>query len=507
MIRRALGLVVAGAILLAAAIFWRAGRFTSRQVVPLPPDRLEIDSADAVERLTLAIRLPTISDEDSTRRDPRALLAMHTLLDRAFPRVHAILRREVIGRSLLYTWLGADTALPALLLAGHMDVVPADSTTWSHPPFSGAVADGYVWGRGALDDKVGVLGLLEAVEALLGDGFHPTRTVYLAFGHDEEIGGPQGAAAIAALLARRGVRLEAVIDEGGAIVQGVVPGVAAPVATVGIAEKGSVSLALVARAAAGHSSMPPSRTAIGLLARAIDRLEQHQFPGSLRASRGLFEAVGPEMAWPYRVLFANLWLFEPVVVRRLVAEPATAAAVRTTIAPTIIDGGTKDNVLPGSARAVVNLRILPGETVQGTIARVREVVADPAITISVVDTGDDPSAVSPAGASEFRALAAAIRQIHPDAVVAPYLVLGATDARHYASLTPNVYRFLPVRLASRDLERLHGVDERIGVADYLDAVRVYAQIIRNLARSRADVDRVSQGAHIAPATKRDLVGR
>lgn len=507
MMRRALALVAASAILLAAVILWRAGRFTSRQVVPLPADPLEIDSADAVERLALAIRLPTVSDEDSTRRDPRTLLAMHTLLDGAFPRVHASLRREVIGRSLLYTWPGADTSLPALLLAGHMDVVPADPTGWSHPPFSGAVAEGYVWGRGALDDKVGVLGVLEAVEALLGDGFHPIRTVYLAFGHDEEIGGTRGAAAIAALLARRGVRLEAVIDEGGAIVQGIVPGVAAPVATVGIAEKGSVSLALVARAAGGHSSMPPSRTAIGLLARAIDRLEHHQFPGSLRASRGLFEAVGPEMAWPYRVLFANLWLFEPVVVRRLVAEPSTAAAVRTTIAPTIIDGGTKDNVLPGSARAVVNLRILPGETVQSTVARVREVVADPAIAISVVGAGDDPSAVSPPGAPEFRALAAAIRQIHPDAVVAPYLVLGATDARHYAALTPNVYRFLPTRLAGRDLERLHGVDERIAVADYLDAIRVYAQIIRNLAPSRADVDRVSQGVHIAPATKRDLVGR
>ena len=494
-------------MLLAAVILWRAGHFTSRQVVPPPADRLAIDSAAAVERLALAIRLPTVSDEDSTRRDPRPLLALHSMLDGAFPRVHAILRREEIGRSLLYAWPGADTALPALLLAGHMDVVPADSARWSHPPFSGAVTNGYVWGRGALDDKVGVLGALEAVEALLAEGFHPMRTVYLAFGHDEEIGGSQGAAEIAALLARRGVRLEAVIDEGGAIVQGVVPGVAAPVATVGIAEKGSVSLALVAHAAGGHSSMPPSHTAIGRLARAIARLEHHQFPGSLRASRGLFEAVGPEMAWPYRVLFANLWLFEPVVVRRLTAEPSTAAAVRTTIAPTIIDGGAKDNVLPGSAHAVVNLRILPGETVRSTIARVREVVADPAIAIAAVAPGDDPSAVSPAGVPEFRALAAAIRQIHPDAVVAPYLVLGATDARHYAPLTPNVYRFLPVRLASRDPDRLHGVDERIAVSDYLDAVRVYAQIIRNLGRSGADVDRVSQGVHIAPATKRDLVGR
>ncbi|MGE5231385.1 MAG: M20/M25/M40 family metallo-hydrolase [Deltaproteobacteria bacterium] len=507
MIRRTLAVASAVAILLAGVVLWRAGRFAGRQVVPSRPDPLAIDSVGAVERLARAIRLPTVSGQDSTGGPPRALLALHALLDSAFPRVHTALRREMVGRSLLYTWPGADTSLPPLLLAGHMDVVPADSAGWSYPPFSGTVADGYIWGRGALDDKVGVLGVLEAVEALLAGGFRPGRTVYLAFGQDEEVGGAQGAGAIAALLARRGVRLEAVIDEGGAIVEGIVPGVAVPVATVGVTEKGSVSLALEARAAGGHSSMPPPRTAIGLLARAIDRLQQHQFPGSLRASRGFFDAVGPYMAWPYRVLFANLWLFEPVIVRRLEAEPSTAAAVRTTLAPTIIGGGAKDNVLPGSARAVVNLRILPGETVRSTVARVREVIADPAITVSAVGSGDDPSAVSPVGGPEFRALAAAIRQIHPDALVAPYVVLGATDARHYALLTANVYRFLPVRLAGRDLERLHGTDERIALADYLDAVRVYAQIVRNFAGSHVDVDRVSQGVHIAPATKRDLVGR
>jgi carboxypeptidase PM20D1 len=228
--------------------------------------------------------------------------------------------------------------------------------------------------------------------------------------------------------------------------------------------------------------MPPARTAIGLVSRAIDRLERDQFPGSLEASRGLFEAVGPEMAWPYRALFANLWLFEPFVVRRLTAVPSTAAAVRTTIAPTIVAGGTKDNVLPGSARAVVNLRILPGETVRSTLDRVRRVVSDSGIAVSVIGEGNDPSPVSPADGPTFRALTLAIRQVHPDAVVAPFLVLGGTDARHYASLTPNVFRFLPVHLGAEDLERLHGVDERIGVGDYVQAVRVYAQIIRGLSR-------------------------
>lgn len=482
MTRRLLALLAAVVLVLAAVIVLRASRFSGRQVHPAPAEPLAIDSAGAIERLALAIQVPTVSVEDSIRRDSMPLVVLHRLLDQAFPRVHAELGREVVNGSLLYTWRGADPALPALLLASHLDVVPADSARWSHPPFSGAVADGYIWGRGALDDKVGVLGTLEAVEALLGEGFRPVRTVYLAFGGDEEVGGRRGAAEIAARLRQRGARLEAAIDEGGAVLEGIVPGVSVPVATVGVAEKGSVSLALVAQAAGGHSSMPPSRTAIGLISRAINRLERDQFPGSLRASRGLFEAVGPEMAWPYRVLFANLWLFEPLVVRRLTAVPSTAATVRTTIAATIVEGGNKANVLPGTARAVVNLRILPGETVESTVDRVRRVVNDPGVAISVIGESDDPSPVSPADAAPFLALAGAIRQIHPDVVVAPYLVLGATDVRHYASLTPNVYRFLPVHLASGDLERIHGIDERLGVGDYLNAVRVYAQIIRGLSR-------------------------
>jgi carboxypeptidase PM20D1 len=469
-------------VLLAGVVVLRAGRFVSRQAHPPPAEPLAIDSAGAIGRLALAIRIPTVSSDDLARRDPAALRALHRLLDEAFPRVGASLAREDVNGSLLYRWRGADSTLPPLLFMGHMDVVPADSARWSHPPFSGAIADGYVWGRGALDDKIGVLGLLEAAEALLGQGFRPERTIYFAFGHDEEVGGRQGAAAVAAQLGGRGVRLSAVVDEGGAIVSAVVPGVAAPVATVGVAEKGSVSLVLTARVAGGHSSMPPARTAIGLVSGAIDRLEHDQFPGSLRASRGLFETVGPEMSWPYRVLFANLWLFEPLVIRRLVTVPTTAAAVRTTIAPTIIEGGAKDNVLPGSARAVVNLRILPGETVRSTVDRVRRVVADTAIAIAVMGDSDDPSPISPADGPAFRAIATAIRQVHPEAVVAPYLVLGATDARHYASLTPNVFRFLPVSLAAGDLARVHGVDERIGVGDYLQAVRVYVQLIRGLSR-------------------------
>lgn len=480
--KRALSIVGVAMLVLAATLLVRAARFGNRQVTPPPAQTLELDSAAAVERLSQAIRLPTVSEEDSSRRDPKQLLALHRLLETGFRGVGAALTRETVGRySLLYTWPGAEASAEPVLFTAHLDVVPADSARWSEPPFAGAVTDGYVWGRGTLDDKVGVLGLLEAVEALAAAGFRPRRTVYLGFGHDEEVGG-EGARAIATLLRARGVRLEAVVDEGGGVLQGIVPGVAAPVATVGVAEKGTVSLALTTRAPGGHSSMPPRHTAIGELGRAIDRLERDPFPATIGgASLGLFEAVGPEMAWPYRILFSNLWLFEPVVLRSLTAAPSTAAAVRTTVAPTLIQGGIKENVLAPSARAVVNVRILPGETVASVLERIQRVIADSAVRVTVVGRGEDPSPVSPAAGPAFEALAGAIRQVYPAAIVAPYLVVGATDARHYTGLTPNVYRFAPLRLAAEDLDRLHGVDERIAVRDYLLAVRWYAQAIRRLA--------------------------
>jgi len=483
-VKRALLLAAVVVLALAAVAAGRAARLGGRTAPPSAPDPLQLDSAGAIGRFAAAIRIPTVSEEDSARRDPRQFAALHQLFDSGFPALRTRLTREAVNQySLLYRWPGADSGAAAVLLAAHQDVVPADPARWSHAPFSGAIAGGFVWGRGTLDDKIAVLGVLEAVNALAAEGFRPRRTLYLAFGHDEELGGDAGAAAIAALLRTRHVALETVLDEGGAILQGVVPGVAVPVATVGVAEKGSVTLALTAHGAGGHSSMPPRRTAIGALSQAIDRLERDQFPARLDgASLGLFDAVGPEMAWPYRVLFANLWLFRPAVLRALTSAPSTAAAVRTTIAPTTLQAGIKENVLAPTARALVNLRILPGETVASVAERVRRVVDDSTVTVSIVGRGDEPSPVSPVDTAPYRALATAIRQVYPTAIAAPFLVVGATDARHYSSLTRNVYRFAPLPLTNADLDRLHGVDERIAIADYLRAVRWYAQVIRNLVR-------------------------
>lgn len=475
-----LGLLALAGVLLART--WRLRAAAPPPVEPAPAVALDLRAA--TERLGTALRFRTVSSVDTTQRADAEFQAFHAFLAQAFPAVHAQLRRETIGGlSLLYTWPGSDPGLPPLLLLAHQDVVPVEAGTegrWTHPPFGGVVAEGYVWGRGALDDKSSLMAQLEAVETLLREGFRPRRTVLLAFGHDEEIGGRAGAAALAAELRRRGVRPLLVLDEGGVIGRGLLP-VDRPVALVGLAEKGYVSLEFLATAPGGHSSMPPARTALGRVIEAVDRLQQRPFPAALREpTRSMLLALAPEMPLTARLALANLWLFEPLVVRRLATTPAGNAALRTTIAPTMAEGSVKDNVLPQRARVVVNFRIAPGDRVATVLAHARSAAAGTDVRLGIVNNfASEPSAVAPQD-TVYALLARTIRRVRPDALVAPYLVLGATDSRHYAGLTPRIYRFLPVTLTAADLRRIHGTDERIAVDDYARLIRFYRQLILDL---------------------------
>ncbi|AGC43959.1 hypothetical protein MYSTI_02643 [Myxococcus stipitatus DSM 14675] len=477
-----------GVIVLAAVLVVRTLAFTSRQAVAEAEETpLEVDAEAAAARLAGALRLETVAASEGQPANDAAFQALKVYLREHFPRVHAALKSEPVGaHSLLYTWQGTDASLRPVLLLGHLDVVPVAAGTaagWVHPPFSGVVVDGYVWGRGALDDKGSVLAQLEAVEALLAAGEQPRRTVLFAFGADEEVGGLEGAVAIAALLKERGVRLESVLDEGGVIMSGTVPGVSAPVALVGTSEKGFVSVELKVKGEGGHSSMPPPSTAVGVLARAVSKLESTPMPARLAGgSRELFERVGPEMGFGMKLLFANLWLTEPLVVKQLSAKPTTNAAVRTTTAVTVFEGGVKDNVLPSSARAVVNFRILPGDSVEAVLEHVRKTVDDARVEQGTLAFQSEPSPVSPTDSDSWRHLERSVRQVFPQVVVSPYLNVAATDSRHFVGLSDNVYRFFPVHLQREDLARIHGQDERISVPGYLEAVRFYAQYLRNAAR-------------------------
>jgi carboxypeptidase PM20D1 len=475
----------------------RAAFYESAQpgVDPLPDIAIP---EGAAERLAGALRIPTLSHEDPDAFDAKAFQALHTYLEAAFPRVHSQLRRETVQtHSLLYTWQGSDPSLKAILLLGHLDVVPVETGTeekWEEAPFGGRITDGFIWGRGAIDNKSAVVGTLEAVEMLLGEGFRPARTVYLAYGHDEEVGGTRGAREIAELLKRRGVELEMVLDEGGVIGDGVLPGISAPVALVGIAEKGFLTVELSTRAAAGHSSLPPRQSAIGILSAAIARLEEDPMPARLEgATRQLFDRIGPGFPLAQRVVFANLWLTRPLVMRKLEGRTTTNAMVRTTTAPTILQAGSKDNVLPSHARAVINFRILPGDSTADVLAHVRRTIDDIRVEVQAVGRfSAEPSAVSSTESESFRRLERTIRSVNPGAIVAPYLVVVATDARYFSGLSTNIFRFLPVRLTPPDLERMHGANERIAIRNYEGAIRMYRQLILDVGTEAHPPQRLSR---------------
>jgi len=476
-------------VALTAVVLVRAARFTSRQpeVAALPPVFVEVQPV--AKRLAAGLRFATVSSQDPTLLDAEAFRGFHRFLEESYPRVHRVLARERVNDwSLLYTWRGRDPSLQPVLLAAHIDVVPVDAGSagdWTHPPFEGVVADGFVWGRGAMDDKASLFCMLEAIEGLLAERFAPQRTVYLAFGHDEEVGGERGAAEIATLLTARGVRLAFVIDEGGMVVEpGTVPGFSGRIAAIGIAEKGSVSIALDAVADGGHSSTPPRHTAVGVVSAAVAALERSPLPARIDGTTALFfDYLGPELGFPLRAVSANRWLFGPLLEWVLSQAPTTDAMQRTTTAATIVEGGVKENVLPIRARAVVNFRIHPSDSIDAVVDHVRRVVDDDRVSlqVGVRSSPREPSPVSPVDSEAFGEIARTAREIFPDSVAVPMLVLGGTDARHYVETTPRLYRFVPFAFGGDDLKRAHGTDERIAVDNLISGVRFYRRLLERSA--------------------------
>ncbi len=452
------------------------------------PTALAIDSQGAAERLAGAVRFPTVSLTSGGPIDTAAFRGLHAHLQTSFPRLHETLTRDTVSSlSLLYTWQGSDATLNPLVIMGHLDVVPVPEPSlgeWTHLPFAGDVADGFVWGRGTLDDKVTVLAVLEAVEALINSGYTPRRTIYLTFGHDEEVGGRYGARAIVDRLVAQGVKPEMVLDEGGFMGAGLLPGIARRLAIVGIAEKGYVSLRLTSTAEGGHSSMPGTRTAVGALARAVTALEANPFPFALEGpTRNMIEAMAPYLPVGQRVAMANLWITSPWVQRALEKNPMSAALMHTTTSPTMLAAGIKDNVLPPEASAVVNFRIAPGETVESVIARVTQVIGDSLIHIAPIDSvGVGPSAVSSVEGRAWNVLSAAVQGISPSdpPPVIPYLVMGGTDAKYWGPHSDKVYRFLPIPLGDGDRARVHGVNERVSIPDFATSVSFFARLIQGI---------------------------
>jgi len=452
----------------------------SKQPAPHPTD-IVINENVAVEKLSKAITYKTISYQDRNKFDFKEFEKFIAFLYESFPRIYEQLKFERVNKyALVYKWKGSDSGKMPVGLTSHYDVVPVLSGTesnWEQDPFSGAVVDGKIWGRGTLDDKIGVIGILQAVDFLLMEGFQPKRDLYFMFGFDEEIGGDEGASAIVDTLKDRGITFDYVLDEGGAIVENMVPGVDQPVGVVGISEKGSATAKLTIEGSGGHSSQPKDHTNIGRISSAIAKLEDTQFHGDLRGpGEDLFEYVAPEMSFGMKYVFANKVIFEPVIEKILLGQPASAALIRTTIAPTIFQAGEQYNALPETATAFINLRLMPGDSLSEVKTFIEDTIDDDDINVTV--TGNEASKVSSITGWPFKSIQQAARNVYGKAVIAPYLMFAGSDARQYDRISSNTYRFLPVQITSEDLNRMHGTNEHVSVENYLHAIKFYTEVIR-----------------------------
>ena len=474
-------------LVVVAIVLYRTFNFNSKQ---LQADKSAIDisiNKDAIYRLADAIKLTTVSYEEPGKSDTLAILKLHDVIEQSFPSVHNKLTKEVINNfSLLYEWKGKNTSLKPVILMAHMDVVPieeANKNEWLQPPFSGNIIDGALWGRGTLDDKSGVFGILEAAEMLIKQGFQPDRTFYFVFGHDEETGGIKGAKVAAELLEKRGVKAEMVLDEGMYMTTGnMIPGITKPVALIGVAEKGYMTLELITRIKGGHSSIPSKETSIGVLAKAVAALQDNLLETHFtEPTRMFFEYVGPEMPFGLKMVVANQWLFEKVLVNQMTSFREGSATFRTTTAPTIFQSGIKENLVPYEARAVVNFRLLPGDHSHEVIDKVKDIVNDKRVEIKIINQFNEASPVASDKEPAFKILAKTIGQVSKEEVlVSPSLVLGATDSKHFNNISPNVFKYLHIRMDATDLKRVHGTNERILIKDYEELIRFYYQLMKNV---------------------------
>jgi carboxypeptidase PM20D1 len=481
--KRILQLLFLGLVLLILFMGYKTLQFKSQQI-KVAAVALNPVGEQVVDRFAKAVTLQTISPEKESDFDSLAFFQFNDFLKTSFPLADSLLEKKRFNHfSHLYKWTGSDPSLKPVILMAHLDVVPVieeNLTDWKQPPFEGKILNDTLWGRGTIDNKIGVMGLLEATEALLSNGFQPKRTLYLSFGHDEEIGGLRGAKVIVEHLKSQGIEAQFVLDEGGTISQNIIPGIEKDVALIGIAEKGYVSLELSIKKEGGHSSMPEKESAIDILSAAIVKIKRNPFPAKLAGPiAGFMENLGPEMGGINKFIFANRWLFEPVITGIYEKTGSGNALVRTTTAPTIFNAGIKDNIIPQNAKATVNFRIMPGESSSSVLARVQELIQDPRIQITKGRMQSEPSQVSSTESKGFSTIRKTVAEVYPDALVAPFLVIAGTDAKHFETIAKDIYRFSPMIINPAIIKSFHGLNERIAVKDFKKAVQFYQQLIQN----------------------------
>lgn len=474
-------IILVGLLLLVLLLLFNAWNFQSQQLQVEAVAKTPVPEG-AVDRFVEALSIRTISFADEADFDSTQFRKFNTFLENSYPQVHEQLEHKVFNEfSHLYKWKGKNGNLKPIVLMGHIDVVPiASLRAWTVHPFTEGLKKDTIYGRGTMDDKIGVIGILEAVEQLLSEGFQPDRDIYLSFGHDEEVLGTKGAVPISNYLKELGVEAAFVLDEGQAITQGLIPGISQSTALIGIAEKGYVSLELLVAMVGGHSSMPNKETAIDVLSAAVRKLKTNPLSADMNSVlEGFMDKMGPEMGFAAKVAFGNRWLFKSYLLKEYEKTNSGNANIRTTTSPTIFEAGVKENVIPTTARAVVNFRIIPGETMEDVVAHVEKTINDDRINIEIMGQGSNPSPVSPIDNAEYESIERSIKEVFPTVLSSPSLVVGATDSRHFSQISSNVYRFSPFHINAKNLTCFHGIDERVGKKEFENGIRFYRRLIEN----------------------------
>ena len=471
----------------AAAVPVKAALFKPEKVEVPPMEDEKVDLNRFRKNLSDAIKFKTIADKEAANTDWAVFDAFHDFLKERYPLMHEKLELTVIARgSLVFRWKGTRSDLDPIALLSHQDIVPISEGTlddWKHDPFEGVDDGEFIWGRGALDMKNHLIGVLESVETLLSEGFVPERDVYILLGHNEEVmcaTSENGATCICNYLKEKGVHLDAIIDEGGAILPVEVKGVINKhLAGIGVAEKGYADVEVAVTAKGGHSSQAPNHTAIGHLADVIKDIENHQFKAKMSPMmRELFDKIGRNCTYPAKLVTCNLKLLEPALTKAMSFIPPAASMLRTTFGVTMASGSPQANVLPQRASVTVNFRMFPGQTVDDVLEHLHKVIKNKKVEINLLPGWKNPSAVSPTDTRSFKVIEKICHSMDDKAVVAPYLVMGGTDACHYQAVCENIYRYSPFLVSTSLLLTTHGTNERIPVSVMEDAVKFFKRYIR-----------------------------
>ena len=439
----------------------------------------DIDGEAAINNLAASIRFKTISHQDKEKFSPQEFEGFIKWAADTYPEFHSAMQLEMLEYTLLFKWEGSDNSLAPILLTAHYDVVPVIPGTesiWEEEPFTGVISNNRIWGRGALDDKSGVVGMMEAATYLIKNNFQPARTVYFSFGHDEEIGG-SGAAQVTEKLKQEGVQLQWSLDEGSFVNRGFFPGVDKLVAPINVAEKGIMNLLIVAKAKGGHSSTPPKKTAVTILADALIKLENEPLPGSLEGlSAVMFDEVSKHMPFGYRFLFANRWLFGGLLDSQMSSTPVINAMIRTTTAPTMLNGSIKSNVLPIEATALINFRLHPRDSIESVTEHVRRVVGSDQVEVRTLG-GMEASGVSSWESPGYEIISSSLSKVYGEVVSVPGIMIAASDTRHYSKVADNSFRFNPFSIVPEDMTGFHGTNESIAVDSFIAGIKTYVDII------------------------------